>query len=51
MVDLRPEIQAFVRMCEHVLASLLGDAPLSADEREVVRYYVRELAAQVGGLA
>ncbi len=42
---LRHEIHGFIRSCETILSSsvLVGDTPLSPDERKIVQYYSEEL--------
>ena len=45
-LNVRPEVQACLRSCEYVLstASTTGHQPFSEDERQLLTYYVAELA-------
>ncbi|MDK2744322.1 MAG: hypothetical protein NDI90_15550 [Nitrospira sp. BO4] len=47
--DLRKEVKEYIRSCERLLYSAMpsANAPLSADEREMVEYYQEELKAQL----
>lgn len=44
---LRHEIHGFIRSCETILSSpvLVGNTPLSPEERTIVQYYSNELKA------
>jgi hypothetical protein len=43
MVQIRREVQSFVGDCEKLLGSYL-DYELTKDEKDLILYYVRELA-------
>ena len=44
MDKVRPEIQAFARLCETLLSSALDDAaPMNTEECAVIRYYAWSL--------
>ncbi len=44
---LRKEIHGFIHSCEAILCSpvLVGNTPLSSEERKIVQYYSEELKA------
>ena len=41
----RPEVQVYLRSCEHLLGatSLLGSLPFSQGEQEMMEYYLTEV--------
>ena len=48
--DLRNEVREYVRSCEQLLSlEALTSAPLSADECEIVEYYLEELRTHLLG--
>jgi hypothetical protein len=51
--SLRPEIQNYLRSCEHLLSipAASHNPPFSADELQIMNYYAAEVAKMVGQLA
>jgi len=51
MFKLRSEVSAYVRVCEHLIASttIYGDEKLTADECELVEFYAGKLAKLTRG--
>ena len=49
ILSLAQKLQDYVRSCERLMYSAIpsANAPLSADEREMVEYYQTELKAQL----
>jgi hypothetical protein len=46
-MSLRPEAREYVRVCEHLLASMVSLSPLNDDERRLVDYYQAELRKEL----
>ena len=51
MFKLRSEVSAYVRVCEHLIASttIYGDEKLTVDECELVEYYAGRLVKLTQG--
>ena len=43
MLNLRPELLAFTRACEHLLTK---EVPLMEDERDLLEYYINDMARE-----
>lgn len=48
-LSIRPEVQKYIRGCEHLLAALsTPHRPLSEDEYRLIEFYRQELAKMIG---
>lgn len=46
-MELAQEVKTFSSACEHILAAIAQNRPLTADEAAVIKYYCGELQAKV----
>lgn len=51
-LSFRPEVQKYIRACEHLLSAVSSPdcKPLSDDERRLLEYYREELVKAIGAV-